>query len=243
MRRFSRFLILIAVGVALIIAAWQVSKAKTFQFFGDIIARVPGDEKVVALTFDDGPTQPALDALLPVLRDRGVKATFFLIGNELERRPDLGRRLVAAGHELGNHTHAHKRMLFKSPGFVEQELQRTDALIRSAGHSGDIHFRPPYGAKFLVLPYVLKQQDRKTVMWDIDPDSHAEVAATSSGIVEYVVSRVQPGSIILLHVMYPTRATSRQAVPALIDELQSRGYRFVTVTELLRSQPASRGRQ
>jgi peptidoglycan-N-acetylglucosamine deacetylase len=235
MRRIYRFLLLI-VCIALTIVAWQVSKAETFQFFGDIVARVDTDEKIVALTFDDGPTLAAVNELLPVLQDRGVKATFFLIGHELERRPELGRRLVAAGHELGNHTYAHRRMVFKSPAFIERELQRTDDLIRSAGHSGDIHFRPPYGTKFIALPYILKQQHRKTIMWDIDPDSYTDVAANGSDIVNHVVQRVRPGSIILLHVMYPRRITSRQAVPGIVDALQSQGYRFVTVSELLRSQ-------
>jgi peptidoglycan-N-acetylglucosamine deacetylase len=235
MNRTSKFLIFLLVSAALSKATWNLSKSETYQVFGEIIPRVQTEEKMVALTFDDGPTQPALDELLPELRERGVKATFFLTGAELERRPDLGRRLVEEGHELGNHSYSHKRMAFKTAGFISQELRKTDELIRAAGYTGAIHFRPPYGTKLLVLPYVLEKEHRKTIMWDIEPDSYRDVSTSSSGIVNHVIPRVKPGSIIILHVMYPSRITSREAVPSIIDELHSKGFRFVTVSELLRS--------
>jgi peptidoglycan-N-acetylglucosamine deacetylase len=235
MSRTSKFLIFLLVSAVLSKATWNLSKSETYQVFGEIIPRVQTEEKIVALTFDDGPTQPALDELLPKLRERGVKATFFLTGAELKRRPDLGRKLVEEGHELGNHSYFHKRMAFKTASFISEELRKTDELIRAAGYNGTIHFRPPYGTKLLVLPYVLEKEHRKTITWDIEPDSYKDVAASSSGIVNHVVPRVKPGSIIILHVMYPSRITSREAVPDIIDELHSKGFRFVTVSELLKS--------
>jgi peptidoglycan-N-acetylglucosamine deacetylase len=235
MSRTSKFFIFLLVSAVLSKAMWNLSKSETYQVFGEIIPRVQTEEKVVALTFDDGPTQSALDELLPELRERGIKATFFITGSELERRPDLGRRLVEKGHELGNHSYSHRRMAFKTTGFISQELRKTDELIRDAGYAGVIHFRPPYGTKLLVLPYVLEKEQRKTIMWDIEPDSYKDVATSSSGIVNHVIPRVKPGSIIILHVMYPSRITSREAVPSIIDELHARGFRFVTVSELLKS--------
>lgn len=235
MSRTSKLVMFLLLSTAVAAAAWNFSKATTVQAFGEIVPRVDTEDKIVALTFDDGPTKAALDEILPALQEKGVKATFFLIGSELERRPDLGRRLAADGHELGNHSYSHKRMVFKTPSFVAEELLRTDQLIRAAGHSGAIHFRPPYGTKFMVLPYVLDREKRKAIMWDVEPDSYVDAAASSAGIVKHVVSRVRPGSIIILHVMYPSRITSREAVPSIVDELQSRGYRFVTASELLRS--------
>jgi peptidoglycan-N-acetylglucosamine deacetylase len=235
MSRTSKFFIVLLVSAVLSKAMWNLSKSETYQVFGEIIPRVQTEEKLIALTFDDGPTQSALDELLPELRERGIKATFFITGSELERRPDLGRRLVEEGHELGNHSYSHRRMAFKTTGFISQELRKTDELIRDAGYAGTIHFRPPYGTKLLVLPYVLEKEQRKTIMWDIEPDSYKDVATSSSGIVNHVMARVKPGSIIILHVMYPSRITSREAVPSIIDELHARGFRLVTVSELLRS--------
>lgn len=239
MGRTSKCLIFLLVSIVFCIALWNLSKSETYQVFGEIIPRVQTEEKIVALTFDDGPTQAALDELLPKLQERGVKATFFLTGAELQRRPDLGRKLVDAGHELGNHSYSHKRMAFKTVGFINEELRKTDEQIRASGYIGTIHFRPPYGTKLFVLPYVLENQQRKTIMWDIEPDSYKDVAASSARIVNHVIPRVKPGSIIILHVMYPSRSTSRAAVPSIIDELHAKGYRFVTVSELLKSHKTS----
>ncbi len=239
MSKTTKILIVLLVSLMLCRALWNLSKSETYQVFGEIIPRVQTEEKLVALTFDDGPTQAALDELLPKLQARGVKATFFLTGNELQRRPDLGKKLVEAGHELGNHSYSHSRMAFKTAGFIKEELRKTDELIRDAGYTRTIHFRPPYGTKLLVLPYVLANQQRKTIMWDIEPDSYDDVAASSAGIVNHVIPRVKPGSIIILHVMYPSRSTSKAAVPGIIDALQAKGYRFMTVSELLNSQKIS----
>src|SRR6185369_11972081 len=102
------------------------------------------ERKVVALTFDDGPIEERVDAVLPVLAASGVRATFFVTGAALAERMDLGRRLVAGGHELGNHSYSHMRMVFIRSSTVAREIESTDALIREAGHRGQIHFRPPY---------------------------------------------------------------------------------------------------
>jgi chitin deacetylase len=186
------------------------------------------------LTFDDGPTRGPLENIIEVLGARGVRATFFVTGAELAAAPDAGRRLVAAGHELGNHTYSHERMVFRTPGFVRQEIARTDALIRASGHAGEIYFRPPFAYKLVVLPWILRRSGLTTVTWDVEPDSHPQVAASAAAIVAHVIERVRPGSIILLHVWYASRRTSRDAVPGIIDALHRKGYRFVTIGELLR---------
>jgi peptidoglycan/xylan/chitin deacetylase (PgdA/CDA1 family) len=187
----------------------------------------------VALTFDDGPTPKTVQVLLPLLGERGIHATFYLIGAELERNPEAGRALVEAGHELGNHSYTHQRMVFKGAAFVERELARTDALIRQTGYTGSIHFRPPYGKKLFTLPLVLRSAGRKTITWDIEPDSDPKIARDKNAIVATTVSAVRPGSIILLHTMYRSGAPSLAAVPEIIDQLQRKGYRFVTVSELI----------
>lgn len=215
------------------IALWQVSISLTFQFFGVIVPRVNTSEKVVALTFDDGPTTSGTHEILRVLHEMNVKATFFVVGAELERNMEAGRMIVAAGHELGNHSYSHTRMILVTPSFVRQEIEKTDRLIREVGYSQEINFRPPYGKKLLTLPYYLSKTGRKTIMWDVEPDSHPQIANDPRRIVEAVRSRVRPGSIILLHVMYPSRKQSLKAVQGIIESLEQEGYRFATVSELL----------
>jgi peptidoglycan/xylan/chitin deacetylase (PgdA/CDA1 family) len=186
------------------------------------------------LSFDDGPVASIADSLIEVLAARGVRATFFVIGRDLASTPDVGRRLVAAGHELGNHSYSHKRMVLKSPGFIRREVETTDSLIRSVGELGEIFFRPPYGYKLVGLPWFLSRTNRTTVTWSIEPDSYEDVAASAGGIVAHVLEKVHPGSIIILHPWYARRATSRAAVPILLDSLLARGYSITTVGELLR---------
>ena len=224
---------LIAAGLALLIGFRQLARARTFQLFGEIVSRVETDERRVALTFDDGPSPAVLDTILGVLAARDVRATFFVTGNESERAPDASRRLVAAGHELGNHTFNHKRMVLRSPGFIRDEVTRTDSAIRLAGHQGPIHFRPPNSYKLVGLPWYLWRTGRTTVTWDIEPDSYPDVAATPEGIVRHTLDRVQPGSIILLHVWYPSRRTSLAAVGPLVDSLKARGYSVGPVRDLM----------
>src|SRR5215510_13529880 len=184
--------------IAVIAAAFQVSKSRTFQFFGEIIPRINTRQKVVALTFDDGPTPGVTEEVLSILNEAGVKATFFVIGSELEQNLEEGRKIVAAGHELGNHTYSHKRMVLKTPSFIESEIERTDQLIRQAGYQSTIYFRPPYGKKLILLPYFLARTSRKTITWDVEPDSYPEIAADSNKIVAHVMEKTRPGSIILL---------------------------------------------
>lgn len=214
-------------------AAFQISKSRTFQFFGEIVPRVDTRQKVVALTFDDGPAPGATEEVLSVLSEEGVKATFFVIGAYLERNLEEGRKIVAAGHELGNHSYSHERMVLKIPSFIESEIERTDQLIRQAGHRSAIHFRPPFGKKLVLLPYFLSRTSRKTITWDVEPDSYPEIAADSNKIVAHVMEKTRPGSIILLHVMYESRSESLKAVKGVITGLKGEGYSFKTVSEML----------
>ncbi len=215
----------------------RLVNARTFQFYGGLTHRVEVPDKVVALTFDDGPDPAGTGELLDGLATAGVPATFYLTGRELERHPDLGTRIAAAGHELGNHSYSHERMVFVSAETVAGEIERTDALIRRTGYRGEITFRPPNGKKLLALPRYLAEHRRRTIMWDVEPDSYPEVAASASGIAEHTADHVRPGSIVLLHGMYQSRATTRQAVVPLVERLRGRGYRFVTVSRLLAQRP------
>ena len=197
----------------------------------------------MALTLDDGPVDTVVDSLIDVLRAHDARATFFLTGRELAEAPEAGAKLVAAGHELGNHSDTHRRMIFVTPGRVRDEVERTDSLLRAAGQRGPIWFRPPYGYKLVGLPRYLASTGRTTVMWSIEPDSYRDVAKTSEGIVRHVLDRVHPGSIIILHPWYPSRRTSRDAIGPLVDSLHARGYRVETVGTLLGAASTDQGRR
>jgi peptidoglycan-N-acetylglucosamine deacetylase len=221
--------------VASAYAAWRLADSRTFQLFGTLVDRVETSAPVVALTFDDGPTAEGTDSILSILRAEGARATFFFTGAELAENPGLAARFVRAGHEIGNHSYSHGRMVFRSPGFYRREVESTDSLIRDGGYSGAIHFRPPYGKKLLGLPWYLARNDRTTIMWDVEPDSYPEIARSADRIVSHVLDEVRPGSIVILHVMYPSRRESLRAVPGIIRGLKQRGFRFLTVSELLGS--------
>ncbi len=220
---------MLVVVVLLATGTYYLMNARTFQLAGHVVSRVNTDAKVVALTLDDGPTNRAPE-VLKVLADAQVPATFYLNGRDLAAHPEHGTAIAAAGHEIGNHTYSHRRMVFVTPGTVRDEVERTDAEIMKTGYVGPITFRPPYGKKLLMLPRYLAEHDRVTVMWDVEPDSGKN--ATADGIVAETIDKVRPGSIILLHVMHGSTATL-DAIPRIVAELRSAGYHFVTVTDLM----------
>lgn len=236
LKQGHRVLLLLAAPALLLLALLYVrllARSRTFQLFGAIVAEARPAEPIVALTFDDGPTEALADSIIAVLRARRARATFFVTGRELAQAPGAGARLVAAGHELANHTWSHRRMVFVSPERVRSEIEPTDSLLRAAGQRGPVWFRPPYCYKLIGLPRYLAATGRTTVTWSIEPDSYPEVAETADGIVAHVLERVRPGSIILLHPWYESRRTSREAIGPLIDSLHARGYRVETVGTLL----------
>ena len=224
------------VSLALVVVATSVFHfigSRTLQLFGNLVPRVETRDSIVALTFDDGPLPVSTDEILRALAAGGVKATFYLIGDGIERNPAEAEKIAAAGHEIGNHSYTHPRMVGLSMRSIASEIERTDARIRSIGHDGPIHFRSPYGKRFVALPWYLQRTGRLNILWDVEPDSHPEIARDAVRIVEHVLERARPGSIILLHVMGRQNRTKLEAVPQIISGLQARGYRFVTVSELL----------
>jgi len=212
---------------------WQFSKNRDVQLFGELIAEVETDLPLVALTFDDGPSRKYTAEVIDILKKHNTQATFFVTGREAEQNREEMRALVTAGHELGNHSYSHKRMILMSPSNVRAELEKTDFAIRQAGYKGPITFRPPYGTRLFVLPWVLSQQKRLSVMWSVEPDS--DLSRTAEQIAEGTVENAQPGSIILLHPMYSSRDATRRALGDIITGLRKKGLKPVTLSQLLAS--------
>lgn len=215
--------------VLLLIGTQKWMNSRSFQFYGGIVNHVSTDEKVVALTFDDGPSAN-VEQLLPLLAKYNAKGTFFVIGNELKTHMEDAKKIVEAGHQLGNHSYSHERILIKSHAYVQQEVELTNELIREAGYTGEITFRPPYGKKLFSLPHYLHDKGIKTIMWSLEPDTNY---TTVEDKVTNAVNGVKPGSIILLHPMYDKTGDELKVIQGILDALSKQGYRFVTVNELI----------
>lgn len=212
----------------LLFGTYKLMNSRSFQLFGGLTKQVETDQKVVALTFDDGPTEN-VNEILPLLDKYDVKATFFLIGNEIEENRGEAKKIVEAGHQVGNHTYSHNRMIFKSPSFIKEEIEKTDQLIREAGYEGEIDFRPPNSKKLVGLPYYLSKHGRDTITMNIEPDTYY---STVDDRVENVKELIEPGSIILIHPMYEEIDKVLEEIEEVIKVLQDEGYTFVTVNEL-----------
>lgn len=185
--------------------------------------------KYVALTFDDGPVAANTTRVLNMLKARNVKATFYVIGSRVQRNPSLMRRMVAEGHEVGNHTWTHGKLTGMSDSRVRSELDRTRTAIVSATGIKPRTMRPPYGAlSTRQRNWIFKEYGYPTILWDVDPQDWKKPGA--SVIKSRIVNGTRNGSIILLHDLHMSTVN---AVPATIDALLSKGYKFVTVSQLI----------
>jgi peptidoglycan/xylan/chitin deacetylase (PgdA/CDA1 family) len=218
-------------------ATWQISKARCFTLTGAVTCRVKTQTRAVALTFDDGPTEHGVTQVATVLKSHGARATFFLIGREAKEKPELVRRLIADGHEIGNHSYSHRQMLLQSKSYYGEEIRRTDEALRQAGVARPRWFRPPFGKKLVGLPRAVAEEGYSMVTWDVEEPS---AAAQPQAYADEVLKRVRPGSIIIMHVMYKANAPARAALPLILAGLKSRGYQVVTVGELMVSKQSAK---
>lgn len=181
-------------------------------------------EKAIALTFDDGPHEECTARLLDGLKERGVKATFFLMGQNIAGKEELVRRMQEEGHLIGNHGYEHVQMTRAGQDAVCQAVDRTGAMIAEITGQTPHYLRPPYGDWNEDLEC---RMDMTTVFWTLD--SLDWKLKNTARIVQQVEKRVKEGDIILMHDIFPT---SVEAALLLVDRLQEKGFRFVTVDEL-----------
>jgi peptidoglycan-N-acetylglucosamine deacetylase len=228
--------IAVALVLALVPVGWGtywLMNSRTVQLMGDHVSRVDTTRKVVALTFDDGPDDAYTTQLIDDLRQYGAKGTFYVIGTDAAAHLAALRALVAAGEEIGNHSYNHRRLVFVSTTTVRHEVDAADAVIRTAGYTGPITFRPPYAKKLLSYPFEMASAGRTTVMWDLEPDSKSDISRDPKAMTQYVLDGVQPGSIIEMHPWGSGNEATRKALPLIMAALRQKGYGFVTVSELL----------
>jgi peptidoglycan-N-acetylglucosamine deacetylase len=226
---------LAVLAVTTLFGVYRLVNARCFALTGPVICRFETVRPVVALSFDDGPTELGVRSVLPVLKAHGARATFYVVGSEVAARPHLVREIDAAGHDVGNHSFTHTRLLGRSAAFYDDEIARTQAVLREAGVA-PVTFRPPFGDKLFGLPLAVARAGLQTVMWDVSDPATKE----PEKYAREVVSAARPGSIILMHPMYPDNETARQALPAILEGLERKGLEVVSVEELLASAaPAS----
>ncbi|MEO8700588.1 MAG: polysaccharide deacetylase family protein [Kofleriaceae bacterium] len=189
------------------------------------------DHDRIALTFDDGPDPDRTPALLDALAELGVKATFFVLGKQVDAHPELVARMVREGHELGNHTYNHRYLPLARSRSVAKELAATDAAIERAVGFVPAIARPPYGGRSPRNVRVFERSAKRLVLWDVN--SFDWKGAPADEIARRVVERTRRGSIILMHEAREGGEVSVEAVRQLVPELRARGYEFATVTRTL----------
>ena len=187
------------------------------------------DGPYIAMTFDDGPSPETTPRLLDILKQRNIKATFFMIGQNAERNPDLVRRILAEGHEIGNHSWTHPQLSKLSDDRVTQEITKTQEAIKNASGFTPTTLRPPYGA---ITPrqraWIESQFGLNIILWSVDPFDWKRPGP--SVITQRILSGARPGAIILSHDIHKQTV---DAMPATLDALLAKGFKFVTISQLL----------
>ena len=205
-------------------------------FSNRVVWSVDTDEKVAALTFDDGPNEIYTPKLLDILAHKKVKATFFLLGKHVEKYPEIVKRIHSEGHEIGNHSFNHSFLPLYTKRYIKRQIESTSSLIEKTVGLRPSYFRPPMG---LFSPFELdavSESGMTAVVGEVYPRDPYKPGTDK--IVERVLSRIEPGSIIILHDSGTfgkiDRSQTIAAVPIIIDRLRDRGYRFLTVRELMK---------
>jgi len=203
------------------------------KLYPNIILRMgKGPAKRVALTFDDGPDRLYTPTVLDILREKGVRATFFLIGKRVQEDPQTVKRIADEGHLIGNHTYSHAQLKQSGPA-VQQELSQMEATLKPLGLSGNGLFRPAYGAANPSLIVQVSDLGYKIAMWSVD--SLDWQGLSSAEVRRNVESYVSPGSVVLQHSAGgpgEDLSGSVAALPDIIDNLRAKGYQFVTLAEM-----------
>lgn len=183
----------------------------------------------IALTFDDGPHATLTPKLLDTLRARNVKATFYVIGRNVNANPEVAKRIVGEGHEIANHTWSHPSLSKLSAAGVSSELGRAHEEISKVTNVTTANMRPPYGAVNGRVRQIAKDEfGYSTIMWSVDPLDWKY--RNSARVSSQLIAGAAPGAILLCHDIHPTTVA---AIPRTVDQLLAKGFEFVTVSELL----------
>jgi peptidoglycan-N-acetylglucosamine deacetylase len=230
-------LIIAAAGLAFGLWFCWACAIPSSTFFRPALIRGPREGKRLCLTFDDGPAVQFTEQVLDILREHHVPATFFVCGKNVEDHPDLLRRIVAEGHEVGNHTYSHLFVFFKSRQRIAEEIDRTQAIIESVTGFRPKIFRPPYGARWFGLIPTLLERGMHLILWSA---TGYDWKKDEQGITKAALRGLKPGAVILLHDGRETRFATEidrshtvSALPGIISGARRQGYTFAPLRDFL----------
>lgn len=188
------------------------------------------DGPYIAMSFDDGPSATLTPKLLDLLAARHIKATFFVIGENVMEHPEVVARAAREGHEIGNHSWSHPNLAKMSQESVRSQLQRTDDAIKNATGERPTLMRPPYGSiTDREKHWIHDEFGYRIILWDVDPYDWKRPGPAV--VRNRILKETRPGSIVLSHDIHPGTI---EAMPSTFDELEAKGFKFVTVSELIR---------
>jgi peptidoglycan-N-acetylglucosamine deacetylase len=188
------------------------------------------DGPYIAMTFDDGPSAALTPKLLDILAAHHMKATFFVIGENVAQHPEIVARAAREGHEIGNHSWSHPNLAKMSDDGVRHQLSRTDDAIKSAIGTRPTLLRPPYGSITVrEKRWIHGEFGYQIILWDVDPYDWKRPGPAV--VRNRILKETRPGSIVLSHDIHPGTI---EAMPSTFDELEAKGFKFVTVSELIR---------
>ena len=233
----------ICTGVLLTLTALDYPIRHDRQFYeqkGDVMWEIPLEEKLVSITFDDGPNEHITPQILDLLKEYDAKATFFVVGNRIDRHSEIIKREVLEGHEIGNHTYNH---IFFSSNYsrevIDEEIERTRKKINEVAGIDSPWFRPPGGYINDRVVDEAKKYGYTVVLWSWHQDTQDWKSPGVKAIVNKVLNNVRNGDIILMHDHVVTKKGNSQtqtveALKIILPELERRGYKLVTVSELVK---------
>ena len=222
------------IAVGLEAPSWDLAKKLAAESAGptsidDTYTRIKTSQKVIAITFDDGPHKDNTPRLLDMLKKRNIKATFFVVGEMVRYNPHLLRRMIAEGHEIGNHTVEHKLLATKSNSYLRSELMKAHQQIVAATGVPPRTMRPPGGSITKAQKkLMLKEFGYPTILWSCDPMDWKKPGV--SVVTRRLIDGAYPGGILLVHDLHKSTV---DAMPQTLDTLLKQGYRFVTISELI----------
>lgn len=208
------------------ISAWS-----SFGKNDSVYARVNTEEKVIALTFDDGPHPYLTPKILDMLKEYEVKATFFVIGKNAELYPKVLKRISDEGHEIGNHTYSHLAESTGNNDKLKSEIEKTEEIIYKITGQNNFLFRPPTGYCSKSAVNMVKDMNYKTIVWDIDTRDWAHTK--KEDMLANVKKFAACGSIILMHDFIGYNSPTPEALKIILPWLKANGYRFVTISEMI----------
>jgi len=242
----ARVLAALVLIAAILYGVYKLFEDPANQWFGRTVVSGPTDQRVVALTYDDGPNPPYTDGILDVLAREKVHATFFLVGRAVTAYPDTVRRIAAERHAIGNHTWDHRHLVLLRRSDLRAEMERTDDALQTTAHVRTRLMRPPFGARDWLVLDEMHKLGYTVIMWSVPLPRDWEYPSAQT-IARRVTARVKDGSIIVLHdgnrgllcrarhlsPQVCNRAADIEATRLIVEDLKRRGYQFVTIPELL----------